>query len=135
MFVVPGPEILVTENSHMTLRKIFVHPRRTDEAEHGFCAVAGFQRVIGVTDYAHEQLVPPVNTEHVYRNRKHTSSLNVEIVCDANCVTTNVVAKYSGSVHDLFILRNSVIFSNLRDGCFQVSHYKTCKLLPLHDRN
>uniref|UniRef100_A0A672Y642 Putative nuclease HARBI1 n=1 Tax=Sphaeramia orbicularis TaxID=375764 RepID=A0A672Y642_9TELE len=78
--------------------------------------LAGFPRVIGAIDCTHVQLVPPSDREHVYRNRKHTHSLNVQNVCDSHGVITNVVAKYPGSVHDSFILRNSVLFSKLRDG-------------------
>uniref|UniRef100_A0A673CVJ1 Putative nuclease HARBI1 n=1 Tax=Sphaeramia orbicularis TaxID=375764 RepID=A0A673CVJ1_9TELE len=84
--------------------------------KHGFYAVAGFPRVIGAIDCTHVQLVPPSDREHVYRNRKHTHSLNVQVVCNSHGVITNVVAKYPGSAHDSFILRNSVLFSKLRDG-------------------
>ncbi len=87
-----------------------------NETKHGFYAYAHFPRVIGAVDCTHVQIVPPSNTEHVYRNRKHSHSLNVQVVCDYKGVITNVVAKYPGSVHDSFILRNSTIFSKLRDG-------------------
>ena len=85
----------------------------------GFSAVAGFPRVIGVIDCIHVQLVPPADTEQKQnRNRKHAHSLNVQCICDAKGIITNVVAKYPRSVHDSFILRNSVLFSKLRDGKF-----------------
>uniref|UniRef100_A0A672ZN21 Putative nuclease HARBI1 n=1 Tax=Sphaeramia orbicularis TaxID=375764 RepID=A0A672ZN21_9TELE len=84
--------------------------------KHGFYAVAGFPKVIGAIDCTHVQLFPPSDREHVYRNRKHTHSLNVQVVCDSHGVITNIVAKYPGSAHDSFILRNSVLFSKLRDG-------------------
>lgn len=72
-------------------------PRTPDTLEatkRGFCAVAGFPRIIGAIDCTHVQLVPPSDREHIYRNRKHTYSLNVQLVCDSKGVITNVVAKY-----------------------------------------
>lgn len=40
----------------------------------------------------------------------------MQLVCDSKGVITNVVAIYPGSVHDSFILRNSVLFQKMRDG-------------------
>lgn len=80
-------------------------------------AVAGFPRVIGAVDCTRVQIAPPhSNTEHVYRERKHSRSLNVQVVCDSRGVITNVVAKYPGWVHDSFIMGSSSIFSKLGDG-------------------
>uniref|UniRef100_A0A665X2M2 Putative nuclease HARBI1 n=1 Tax=Echeneis naucrates TaxID=173247 RepID=A0A665X2M2_ECHNA len=87
-----------------------------NETKHGFYAVADFPRVIEVVHCTHVQIVPPSNIEHVYRNGKHSHSLNAQAVCDSRGVITNVVAKYPGSVHDSFIMRNSRIFSKLGEG-------------------
>jgi len=103
------------------MRKVirFPHNRQSlNDTKQGFFAIAGFPGVIGAIDCTHVQLVPPAESEHVYRNRKHMHSLNVQCVCDAQGIITNVVAKYPGSVHDSFILRNSYLFSKLRDGEF-----------------
>ncbi|XP_041830093.1 putative nuclease HARBI1 [Melanotaenia boesemani] len=91
-------------------------PEELNHTKIGFHAMAGFLKVIGAIDCTHVQLVPPSDREHIYRNRKHTHSMNMQVVCDSKGTITNVVAKYPGSVHDSFILRNSVIFSKLRDG-------------------
>ena len=91
-------------------------PDTLDATKLGFCAVAGFPKIIGAIDCTHVLLVPPSDREHIYRNRKHTHSLNVQLVCDSKGVITNVVAKYLGSVHDSFTLRNSVLFQKMRDG-------------------
>ncbi|XP_030000119.1 putative nuclease HARBI1 [Sphaeramia orbicularis] len=98
----------------------------------GFFAVAGFPRVIGAIDCTHVQLVPPADTKHVYRNRKHTHSLNVQCVCDAKGIITNIVAKYPGSVHNSYILRNSALFSKLRNGEFGDGWLVGDSAYPLH---
>uniref|UniRef100_A0A3B4Y3T8 DDE Tnp4 domain-containing protein n=1 Tax=Seriola lalandi dorsalis TaxID=1841481 RepID=A0A3B4Y3T8_SERLL len=108
-------------------------PRTQDtlnETKHGFYAVAGFPKIIGAIDCTHVQLVPPSDREHIYRNRKHTHSLNVQVVCDSKGIITNVVAKYPGSVDDSFILRNSALFSNLRDA---MKNMKVVHVLLLGD--
>ncbi|KAJ1109612.1 hypothetical protein NDU88_006972 [Pleurodeles waltl] len=47
--------------------------------------------------------------EQVYRNRKSYHSTNVQMVCLADQYISHVKAKYLGSVHDAYILRNSSI--------------------------
>ncbi len=47
------------------------------------------------------------------RMRKHTSSINVQVVCDANNIITYVVARLSGSVHDSF--SNSIVHRMVQD--------------------
>uniref|UniRef100_A0A3B4VLK6 DDE Tnp4 domain-containing protein n=1 Tax=Seriola dumerili TaxID=41447 RepID=A0A3B4VLK6_SERDU len=101
-------------------------------SQHRFYAVAGFPKIIGAIDCTHVQLVPPSDREHIYRNRKHTHSLNVQVVCDSKGIITNIVAKYSGSVHDSFILRNSAFFSNLRDGEYGDGWLLGDSVYPLH---
>uniref|UniRef100_A0A3B4TDM9 DDE Tnp4 domain-containing protein n=1 Tax=Seriola dumerili TaxID=41447 RepID=A0A3B4TDM9_SERDU len=99
--------------------------------KHGFYVVAGFPKIIGAIDCTHVQLVPPSDREHIYRNRKHTHSLNVQVVCDSKGIITNV-AKYPGSVHNSFILRNSALFSHLRDGKYGDGWLLGDSAYPLH---
>ena len=80
--------------------------------------IANFPNVIGAIDCTHIQTLPPSIHKHIYRNRKHTYSMNVQVICDANMTITNVVAKYPGSVHDSFIFRNSAIYPRLSNGAF-----------------
>uniref|UniRef100_A0A3B4T4Q7 Putative nuclease HARBI1 n=1 Tax=Seriola dumerili TaxID=41447 RepID=A0A3B4T4Q7_SERDU len=91
-----------------------------------------FPKIIGAIDCTHVQLVPPSDREHIYRNRKHTHSLNVQVVCDSKGIITNVVAKFPGSVHDSFILKNSALFSNLRDGEYGDGWLLGDSAYPLH---
>lgn len=81
-----------------------------------FLTIGNLPNVIGLVDCTHVQLVPPASQEHIYRNRKHTHSMNMQVICDARRLITNVVAKYPGSVHDSFIFRNSAIYRQLRNG-------------------
>lgn len=74
-----------------------------------FYMVAGFPKLIEPIDWTYGQLVPPSNTEHVYRNHKQTHSLIVQV--NSKGVITNT--KYPGSVPESFILRSSAIFSKL----------------------
>ncbi|XP_067144810.1 putative nuclease HARBI1 [Centruroides vittatus] len=71
-----------------------------------------FPGVIGAIDCCHVAIVsPPVEDinypEHIYVNRKGYHSLNVQLICDANMYIMNVNARFSGSVHDAFIWKNS----------------------------
>lgn len=58
-----------------------------NETRHGFYAVVGSSRVIQAADCSHVQNVSPSNTEHAYRNCKH--SLNQQVVWDARGLVMN----------------------------------------------
>ncbi|KAM4554926.1 putative nuclease HARBI1 [Odontesthes bonariensis] len=51
-------------------------------------------------------------------NRKNFHSINVQMVCNANYLISNVVAKWPGSVHDSRVFRNSEIYRRLSQGEF-----------------
>ncbi|XP_038842128.1 putative nuclease HARBI1 [Salvelinus namaycush] len=51
-------------------------------------------------------------------NRKSFHSINVQMVCNADCVISNVVAKWPGSVHDSRLFRASEIYQCLSQGEF-----------------
>ena len=46
----------------------------------------------------------------------HFHSLNVQVICDADMLLTNVVARWPGSTHDSFILRHSSVGRRLDAG-------------------
>uniref|UniRef100_A0A8D0CQB1 Putative nuclease HARBI1 n=1 Tax=Sander lucioperca TaxID=283035 RepID=A0A8D0CQB1_SANLU len=98
----------------------YIHfPTTNDEItriKQDFFNIGNFPNVIGTIDCIHIPTVPPSLQEHIYRNRKHTYSMNVQVVCDANMVITNVVAKFP--VHDSFIFRNSAIYQRLGNQAF-----------------
>ncbi|KAJ1217443.1 hypothetical protein NDU88_005037 [Pleurodeles waltl] len=60
----------------------------------------------------HPTEIPPqvqMLSEQVYRNQKSYHSMNVQMVCLADQYISHVNAKFPGSVHDAYILRNSSI--------------------------
>ncbi|KAJ1192267.1 hypothetical protein NDU88_001579 [Pleurodeles waltl] len=74
-----------------------------------FYALGYIPNIIGAIDGTHVTFVPPWRNEQVYRNRKSYQSLNVQMVCLVDQYISHVNAKYPGSVHDAYILRNSSI--------------------------
>ncbi|KAJ1149260.1 hypothetical protein NDU88_002075 [Pleurodeles waltl] len=76
--------------------------QKQQETKQGFYLINGFPPVLGAIDCTHVRLVPPAATEHLYRNRKHTRSINVQAIVDHQGLITNFVAKYPGSVYDSF---------------------------------
>ncbi|KAF9818177.1 hypothetical protein SFRURICE_003918, partial [Spodoptera frugiperda] len=61
---------------------------------------------------------PRGSTSEIYRNRKGYFSLNVQMVCDANLTIRNIIAKWSGSVHDSTIFNDSTLCAQLERGDF-----------------
>ncbi|KAJ1208867.1 hypothetical protein NDU88_004250 [Pleurodeles waltl] len=72
-------------------------------------ALGHIPNIIGAIDGTHVALVPPRRSEQVYRNHKSYHSVNVQMVCLADQYIFHVNAKFPGSVHDAYILRNSSI--------------------------
>lgn len=80
-----------------------------------FHAMAGFPNVIGCIDGTQIPIHTPSIHEYLYVCRKGFHSMNVQAVCDAKLSFTNIVAKFPGSSHDSFILRNSKIYEHLEE--------------------
>ncbi|KAK2845831.1 hypothetical protein Q7C36_010685 [Tachysurus vachellii] len=73
-----------------------------------------FPNVIGALDCTHIRIKAPSGAHEAdFVNRKSFHSINVQIVCNADCVISNVVAKWPGSVHDSRIFRASEIYQHL----------------------
>ena len=73
-----------------------------------------FPGVIGAIDCTHVQvLAPGVDNREAFRNRKGYLSLNVQAICDADLIFTNVVVRWPGSVHDSRIFNNSEVCAKL----------------------
>ncbi|KAK0145652.1 putative nuclease HARBI1 [Merluccius polli] len=51
-------------------------------------------------------------------NRKSFHSISGQMICDADCLVSNVEAKWPGSVHDSRIFRASPIYEGLSQGTF-----------------
>ncbi|KAJ1123431.1 hypothetical protein NDU88_001900 [Pleurodeles waltl] len=90
--------------------------QKQQETKQGFNLINGFPHVFCAIDSKHVRLVPPAATEHLYRNRKHKHSINVQAIVDHQGLITNIMAKYPGSVHDSFIFRHCTINQHFQDG-------------------
>ncbi|CAH2109097.1 unnamed protein product [Euphydryas editha] len=67
----------------------------------GFYALCGFRQVIGAIDCTHVR-IPKVGGDvaQYYINRKGYSSINVQVVSNANLEIMDIVAHWRGSTHD-----------------------------------
>ncbi|XP_063809883.1 putative nuclease HARBI1 [Pseudophryne corroboree] len=73
-----------------------------------------FPHVIGVVDGTHVAIQPPKHNEEIYRNRKLFHSLNVMVVCGPSLQILSLNAKFTGSSHDAYVIRQSGIWQRLR---------------------
>ncbi|KAI2650859.1 hypothetical protein H4Q32_028182 [Labeo rohita] len=81
-----------------------------------FYRIAGFPSVVGCIDGSHIPTIAPTENEADYVNRKSIHSINVQIICDAAHIITNVEAKWPGSVHDSRIYHESTLSNTLQSG-------------------
>jgi hypothetical protein len=81
-----------------------------------FAAMSGFPNVIGAIDCTHIAIRAPHENEFIFVNRKHVHSINVQVICEANMILTNVVARWPGSTHDSFIVMHSSVGNRLEAG-------------------
>ena len=93
-------------------------PAAVQQTQRDFFAVAGFPRVIGAIDGTlvgiHGCNYGP--DEYIYVSRKGGHAINVQLICNAHYIITNVVARWPGSTHDSRILRNSLIGRHFENG-------------------
>ena len=87
-------------------------------AKEGFLRKHGLPNIIGVIDCALVEIQAPPMYPHpdAYINKKNYHSINVQAICDSDCVITDVVADWPGIVHDSRILKNSNIYDRLMSG-------------------
>ncbi|XP_018369686.1 PREDICTED: putative nuclease HARBI1, partial [Trachymyrmex cornetzi] len=80
-----------------------------------------FPRVIGCIDGTHIRIQSP-GGEHAeeFRNRKGYFSLNTQVVCDHNMKITDIVYRWTGSVHDATIFQHCRLHQRLEEGDFQL---------------
>uniref|UniRef100_UPI00398E8AD5 putative nuclease HARBI1 n=1 Tax=Pristiophorus japonicus TaxID=55135 RepID=UPI00398E8AD5 len=79
------------------------------ERQARFVWIAGFPRVQGAIDCTHVGLRVPQHHPEVFINRKKFYSLSVWLVCDHQHRILAVDARYPGSTHDSFILRQTSV--------------------------
>uniref|UniRef100_M3XJB1 Putative nuclease HARBI1 n=1 Tax=Latimeria chalumnae TaxID=7897 RepID=M3XJB1_LATCH len=81
--------------------------QQQEQVKREFYAIAGFPYVLGAVDCMHVAIRAPSVNEPAYQSGRNFHSMNMQVVCDAKCKITNVVAKYPGSCHDAYILQQS----------------------------
>ncbi|XP_036397406.1 putative nuclease HARBI1 [Megalops cyprinoides] len=81
-----------------------------------FYRITGFPNVIGCVDGTQIPIKAPSVNEGDYVNRKSFHSINVQIICDATHIITNVEAKWPGSVHDSGVFRESTLYNKFEQG-------------------
>ncbi|XP_041671994.1 putative nuclease HARBI1 [Cheilinus undulatus] len=88
--------------------------RRLLYIKEDFYKIAAFPKVIGAVDCTHIRIQRP-SGEHEgdYGNRKSFHSISVQMICDANCLVSDLEAKWPESVHDSRVFRASPIHRTL----------------------
>ncbi|XP_054873343.1 putative nuclease HARBI1 isoform X1 [Amphiprion ocellaris] len=109
---VSGPE------TTFTISVVFPGLKPVRAIKEEFHRIAGFLSVISCIDGTHIPITAPSHSEADYVNRKSIHSINVQIICDAAYIISNVEAKWSGSVHDWRIYHESNMSNRLQRGEF-----------------
>ncbi|KAJ1176970.1 hypothetical protein NDU88_002237 [Pleurodeles waltl] len=94
---------------HMRSYIIFPQVEDLPTVKADFYALGHIANIIGSIDGTHVAFVPARRNEQVYINHKSYYSMNVQMVSLADQYIYHVNAKFPGSVHDAYILRNSSI--------------------------
>ncbi|XP_036343191.1 putative nuclease HARBI1 isoform X2 [Rhagoletis pomonella] len=116
-------------NAIASISKDFIKmPNTSTEIENAntsFHQIAKFPKVIGCIDCTHVRIQSPggENAE-IFRNRKGYFSFNVQAVCNANLIITDLVCRWPGSAHDSNIFNNSRLKHR-----FEQNEFKECFLL------
>ncbi|XP_054864327.1 putative nuclease HARBI1 isoform X1 [Amphiprion ocellaris] len=109
---VSGPE------TTFTIFVVFPGNKPVRAIKEEFHRIAGFLSVISCIDGTHIPITAPSHNEADYVNRKSIHSINVQIICDAAYIISNVEAKWPGSVHDWRIYHESNLSNRLQRGEF-----------------
>nr|XP_033492081.1 putative nuclease HARBI1 [Epinephelus lanceolatus] len=87
--------------------KFLYDERRQSEVKRGLHGIAGMPNTVGAIDCTHVRIKAPSTNSMQFMNRKNYHSINVQVICDADCRILNFVARWPGGTHNSFILRNS----------------------------
>ena len=104
---------------------VFPGEDKRRESMNNFYKIARFPKVIGCIDGTNIRIASPaLQDSESYINRKNFHSINVQAVCDHQMKFINVVAKWPGSNHDSFILKQSELWE-----LFESHQVRNCHLL------
>ncbi|KAJ8287221.1 hypothetical protein GJAV_G00049040 [Gymnothorax javanicus] len=112
--------INLTPEQFLNIFVVFPGHKYISTIKKEFYGIAGFPSVIGSISGTQIPIKAPSVTEGAkyYFNKKSFHSINVQIICDANHLITNVEAKWPGSVHKSRIFRESPLFNRFEEGQF-----------------
>lgn len=79
----------------------------------GFYQMSGLGNIIGCIDCTHVPIIRPSQFGQEYMNRKNWYSINVQAICDYNCVFLDIVVAWPVSTHDSRIFRNTAVYNRL----------------------
>lgn len=104
--------------------RFIVMPRTIEELERKkqeFFLIASMPSVIGAIDgtLVKIQEVGGQQNKTDFFCRKQYYALNVQIICDANALVEDIIARWPGSVHDETVFLNSSIFERFLNGEFK----------------
>uniref|UniRef100_UPI00398F35B3 putative nuclease HARBI1 n=1 Tax=Pristiophorus japonicus TaxID=55135 RepID=UPI00398F35B3 len=100
----------VTDALYRKRRDYISFPMSREKQHKCACDIArivGFPMVQGAIDCTHVALQAPLHNPEIFCNHKAYHSLNVQLVCDHTRGILTVNARYPGSSHDAFILRQT----------------------------
>ncbi|XP_067833268.1 putative nuclease HARBI1 [Heptranchias perlo] len=80
-----------------------------NERSVGFASLAGFPQVQGAINCTHMAIREPPEQPGAFINCKRFCSINVQLVCNYKKRFIQICARFPGSCHDAFILRQSNI--------------------------
>lgn len=84
----------------------------------------GFPNVVGAIDGTHIPIQKPaVWDAYCFYNRKQMYSINVQAVCDANYIFTDVVGRWPGSTHDSHIYKTCGLYNYIHSDLFPSNSY------------
>lgn len=87
-----------------------------DQTKAAFEANYNFPGILGIIDGTQIAITAlPHEIENAYVNRKGFHSINVQLVCNAQMIITNVNARFPGSTHDAYIFGGSVLNTHLEE--------------------
>lgn len=93
-------------------------PENLNAIKRSFFDIGGFPGIIGAIDGTHIPIRKPHSHDNpeIFRNRKSSMSLNVQIVAGPNLEIYNCVARWPGSTHDSRVFSNSFLKDRFESG-------------------
>lgn len=120
---------IIKKISHLIalLRYVFItmpnNPHEILRTKTDFYTIRNFPNIIGCIDCTHIKIQSPGQDDaELYRNRKGFFSINVQAVCNASLLFTEITARWRGSVHDSTIFNASQLRADFELGRYPNSY-------------